>query len=59
MRPSLPVAASLPMIGGSHDVFVQPPLRTFTNWDPECPPILVAEDDEDDAYFIQRFLKKT
>ena len=43
----------------SHDTILRPPVHTFTNWDPACPPILVAEDDEDDAYFIQRFLRKT
>jgi CheY-like chemotaxis protein len=28
-------------------------------WEDSLPPILVAEDDPDDAYFIQRFIRKT
>ena len=36
-----------------------PPQPAPITFDPELPPILIAEDDEDDAYFIQRLIKKT
>jgi CheY-like chemotaxis protein len=32
------------------------PMATF---DPACPPVLVADDDADDTFFIQRLIKKT
>jgi CheY-like chemotaxis protein len=35
--------------------FVPTPAAT----QPELPPILVADDDEDDTYFVQRLIKKT
>jgi CheY-like chemotaxis protein len=37
----------------------RPPRQVNLTFDPELPPILVAEDDEDDTYFIQRLIKKT
>jgi CheY-like chemotaxis protein len=36
-----------------------PPRLPALTFDPALPPILIAEDDEDDAYFIQRLIKKT
>jgi len=39
------------------DIAAAPPrIHAF---DPALPPVLVAEDDPDDAYFIDRFVKKT
>ena len=35
------------------------PSRSLGLFDPSCPPILVADDDEDDMFFIQRLIKKT
>lgn len=35
------------------------PAYPTVTFDPALPPILVAEDDEDDTYFIQRLIKKT
>lgn len=37
---------------------VRPPLATVTA-EPPLPPILVADDDEDDRFFIERLIKKT
>lgn len=38
---------------------VPPPARPVVNFDPALPPILVADDDADDTFFIQRLIKKT
>jgi CheY-like chemotaxis protein len=39
-------------------IVARPPRRQ-PKLDPACPPILVADDDPDDTYFIERLLKKT
>jgi CheY-like chemotaxis protein len=36
-----------------------PPVALTPHLEPALPPILVAEDDPDDTFFIQRFIKKT
>src|SRR5947209_1730124 len=36
-----------------------PAARSFNLWNPANPPVLVAENDPDDAFFIERFIKKT
>lgn len=65
--PALPVdfsVAPLPLLPAP-EALVAPvatpiaPVYTPVRIDPELPPILVAEDDEDDTYFIQRLIKKT
>lgn len=38
---------------------VNPPAPRRIQFDPECPPILVADDDADDVFFIQRAIRKT
>lgn len=38
---------------------VAPPPGPWASFDPSLPPILVADDDADDTYFIQRLIKKT
>ena len=43
----------------SHALPVQPPHYTPVQFDPALPPILVADDDEDDVFFIDRLIKKT
>jgi CheY-like chemotaxis protein len=47
LTPESPVAAVLP------------PAIQVTAYDPASQPILVADDDPDDTYFIQRLIKKT
>jgi CheY-like chemotaxis protein len=54
---------TLPPVPGmsvaDHAAPVMPPPSIATQLDPGLPPILVADDDPDDLYFIQRFIKKT
>jgi CheY-like chemotaxis protein len=50
-------AASLGLVETSGVLL--PPLARATNYDPATQPILVADDDADDTYFIQRLIKKT
>jgi CheY-like chemotaxis protein len=38
---------------------VLPPTPEIRSTSPSLPPILVADDDADDIYFVQRFIKKT
>ncbi len=39
--------------------FVAPPLARALVSEPALPPILVADDDEDDLFFVQRLIRKT
>lgn len=36
-----------------------PPQLRRVQFDPACPPILVADDDDDDTFFIERAIRKT
>ncbi|MDO8543266.1 MAG: response regulator [Opitutaceae bacterium] len=49
---------AVPMTMGSTPVVTLPPARSV-RFDRGCPPILVADDDADDTFFIQRAIKKT
>ena len=53
------VSAQLPGVVVARAPSALPPLRPAVTFDPGCPPILVADDDEDDTFFIQRLIKKT
>lgn len=55
--PSEPVVAAAASVDAAPAVTLPPPRRI--QFDPACPPILVADDDEDDVFFIQRAIKKT
>jgi CheY-like chemotaxis protein len=50
-------AASLGLVEMTGTVL--PPVARVTDFDPATQPILVADDDVDDTYFIQRLIKKT
>lgn len=57
---SLAAPVSLPEPGGGQAAApVLPPPLPVVSFDPALPPILVADDDADDTYFIQRLIKKT
>lgn len=57
---SLPIAPA-PSVALASAAVARPfePVCSPVTFDPALPPILVAEDDEDDTYFIQRLIKKT
>lgn len=55
----LPASLPLPQVGTGHAPITNRPPRSLGLFDPACPPILVADDDEDDTFFIQRLIKKT
>jgi CheY-like chemotaxis protein len=48
-------------VAASQEVIVPvlPPFHLPRATEPELPPILVADDDEDDVFFVQRLVKKT
>ncbi len=54
--PVLDAVRSFPALFDGQSSVAQPPRGIF---DPACPPILVADDDEDDLFFIQRLIKKS
>lgn len=54
----LPSASVPPSVAQSADALPQPP-SVGAQLDPALPPILVADDDADDVFFIQRLIRKT
>ncbi len=48
----------VPLTADTTSLVNVPPSRAV-RFDPGCPPILVADDDADDTFFIQRAIKKT
>jgi CheY-like chemotaxis protein len=53
------VSAELPQVVATQAPIALPPPRQVVSFDPALPPILVADDDADDTFFIERFIKKT
>lgn len=52
------ISAALPAGIASTPVVSLPPPRPV-QFDPGCPPVLVADDDADDVFFVQRAIRKT
>ncbi len=57
---SLPLFGSAPhsMVDHSSNLLIAPPVQALARSE-SLPPILVADDDADDTFFIQRLIKKT
>lgn len=57
--PVIDAPVALPPVADARPVDVLPPLAAPLAAQPELPPILVADDDEDDMFFVQRLIKRT
>lgn len=61
-NPTVPLAfvpASAPALIEPNLAGALPPVVSTPDYDPASQPILVADDDEDDVFFIQRLIKRT
>lgn len=52
------ISSPQPEVVASVPALTTPPAKRLL-WDPELPPILVADDDADDTFFIERLIRKT
>lgn len=57
--PAQPLAPFFPVVAAPLTDGIRPPAGMTANEPDPLPPILVAEDDVDDAFFIERLIKKT